>query len=273
MRLKNIERTPFHAMRYWTSGSKGTPRLRELPFFRATAEGLPESIQSLILVSDLQGREYVSRSLRGKERLLGEAVADELAKLKEEKALPEISAVLMCGDLYDYPDCRKTGGSGNVAPVFHAFATTAKEVVGVLGNHDLLAPTEQFPTNVTLLDGEEVVISGLRVGGISGIIGDPKRHNRRSEDQFLQVLESVTQQCPDILLLHQGPEDSQRGQLGDPAITLSLETGFSGLTVFGHTHWPDHFCIDLGDGQAVNVDARILIVEPAIDDYHNRQNP
>lgn len=33
MWLKSIDGTPFHTMRYWTSGSRGKPRLRKLPFF------------------------------------------------------------------------------------------------------------------------------------------------------------------------------------------------------------------------------------------------
>ncbi|NMT63482.1 metallophosphoesterase family protein [Marinobacter orientalis] len=251
---------PFHTLRYWTSGTGGRPRLRELPFLRATADELPIEVRSVVLTSDLQGREYLSRKLHGTERLLGEAVADELAKLRGAGIIPDISTLLSCGDLYDYPDCRKVGGSGNVTAAFKALSTIARQVVGVLGNHDHVDPNEYLPSNVPLLDADLLMVSGFRVGGVSGVIGDPKRHNRRSEEAFLAAMEHVTRQSPDILLLHQGTEDVGLNQLGVPAIALSLETGFAGMTVFGHTRWSEHFLINLGDGQAVNVDGRVIIV-------------
>lgn len=262
MRLTSIEPTPFHSLRYWTGGPGGKPRLRELPFFHAKAKGLPEGIGSLVLVSDLQGREYLSRSLKGTERLLGEAVAEELSLLMSLGEIPEINAILVCGDLYDYPDCRKPGGTGPVEAVFRSLSEVSNEVIGVLGNHDTLDFETPLPSCVTILDGDVIKTHfGLQIGGVSGIIGDPKRHNRRDEEAFIKVMEQCTRKRPHILMLHQGPEDINRQQLGNPAITLSLETGFSGFTLFGHTHWPNFPLIELGDGQGLNVDARVVVVE------------
>ncbi|MBS8232549.1 hypothetical protein DYI41_16585 [Marinobacter salarius] len=263
MRLTSIDPTPFHSLRYWTSGPGKKPRLRELPFVHAKAEGLPDGVRSIVLVSDLQGREYLSRSLKGTERLLGEAVADELSLLMSLEEIPEINAILVCGDLYDYPDCRKPGGTGPVESVFWSLAEVASEVFGVLGNHDTLDVETPLPSCVTILDGDVVGANfGLRIGGVSGIIGDPKRHNRRGDEAFIKIMEQCTRKRPDILMLHQGPEDKDRRQLGDPAITLSLETGFSGFTLFGHSHWPAFPLVKLGDGQGLNVDARLVVVAP-----------
>ena len=77
-------------------------------------------------------------------------------------------------------------------------------------------------------------------------------------------MERCTRKRPDILLLHQGPEDKNRHQVGNPAIALSLETGFSGFTLFGHTHWPEFPLIEIGDGQGLNIDTRVVIVKPEI---------
>jgi hypothetical protein len=46
---------------------------------------------------------------------------------------------------------------------------------------------------------------------------------------------------------------------------LSLETGFQGLTVFGHTRWEWPWLIPLGEGQALNVDGRVVVVLPEVD--------
>ena len=264
MRLTGIEPTPFHSLPYWTSGPGKTPYQRGLPFFHAKAEGLPDGIESLVLLSDLQGREYLSVNLEGTERLLGEAVAEELSLLKGLGEIPGISAILICGDLYDYPDCRKPGGTGPVETVLLSLSEVSEEVIAVLGNHDTLDSQTQLPSKISVLDGKVITTNfGLRIGGLGGIIGDPKRHNRRDEDTFLRHMKLCTQKRPHILMLHQGPEDKERGREGNPAITQSLEKSFSGLTLFGHTHWPDCPLIWIGDGQVLNLDARVVVIVPS----------
>lgn len=267
MRLNSIEPTPFHSLSYWTSGPGGTPNQRELPFFHAKAEGLPDGIGSLVLLSDLQGREYLSENLAGTERLLGEAVAEELSLLVGLGEIPQISTVMVCGDLYDYPDCRKPGGTGPVEMVFLALSDVSRELIAVLGNHDTLVSQPRLPAKITILDGNVITSSfGLRIGGLGGIVGDPKRYNRRDEDTFIRDMELCTRKCPHILMLHQGPEDKERCRKGNPAITQSLEKSFSGLTLFGHTHWPDCPLIEIGDGQALNLDAKVVVIVPGNND-------
>ena len=262
LRITRIDLNPFFTLPHRTSGSAGVPLHNRLPFYRAYATGLPSHVKSLVLTSDLQGREAGSQN-----RLLGVPVAEALSALSREGVIPAPDAVFLCGDLFDYPDCRKRGGTGPVDEVFQAFSEVTPEVVGVLGNHDQMDHPEALPDNTTLLDGGVVrVLGNLNVGGVSGIVGNPNRNQRRTEDDFLAALESVTDQAPDILLLHQGPTDPERAtRRGDPGVALSLETGFQGLTVFGHTRWDWPWLISLGEGQALNVDGRVVVVLPEVD--------
>jgi len=260
--ITRIDPEPFFSLPHRTSGPAGAPLHNRLPFYRAYATGLPSHVKSLVLTSDLQGREA-----GGQNWLLGVPVAEALLALSRESVIPAPDAVFLCGDLYDYPECRKRGGTGPVDEVFQAFSAITPEVVGVLGNHDQIEYPEALPDNTTVLDGEVVgVLGNLNVGGVSGIVGNPNRNQRRTEDDFLAALESVTDQAPDILLLHQGPTDPERAnRRGDPGVALSLETGFQGLTVLGHTRWGWPWLISLGEGQALNVDGRVVVVLPEVD--------
>lgn len=263
MRLNGIDPTPFHSLPYWTSAPGRTPCKRELPFFHAKAEGLPRDIGCLVLMSDLQGREYLSDRLEGSERLLGEAVAEELSLLVGLGEIPPIITVMICGDLYEYPDCRKPGGTGPVEEVFLSLSKVSGDVIAVLGNHDTLAPSAQLPPTVKVLEDEVVATKfGLRIGGVGGIIGDPKRHNRRDEDTFIRCMELCMRKRPHILMLHEGPERMDRNQKGSPAITKALKKGFSGITLFGHKYWPNSPLFEIGDGQALNLNARVVVIAP-----------
>lgn len=256
--IKCIHSEAFHTLPYKTASSRGIPEPKQLQFFQAYSEGLPPNISSLVLTSDLQGRE-----IGQKNRLLGCALSGELEALHRQGVIPYPCLVAVCGDLYEYPDCHKRGGTGPVDEVFFALSSICDQVVGVLGNHDELTdPISSLPPNVSILDGETKTALGICVGGVGGVIGDPKRHLRRTEEAFLQQLESVTAAAPDLLLLHQGPDDPATFRKGDPSVRLSLETGYAGLTVFGHTRWSDSPLIHLGDGQALNVDGRVVVVTP-----------
>ena len=255
LRITRVERHPFYTLPYRTSGPSGKAVFQQLPFHRAFASGLPADVKALVLTSDLQGREHAPAN-----RLMGVAVAENLAALVTEKSIPAPQVVLLCGDLYDYPDCHKRGGTGPVDDVYAAFSDFVPHVIGVHGNHDELADGDSLPGNAVILDGQIHDAAGLRIGGVSGIVGDPCRHRRRTAEDFLTVMEHVTAQHPEFLLLHQGPEDEERLRKGDPDITLSLETGYAGLTVFGHTRWEWPCLISIGDGQALNVDGRVVVL-------------
>ena len=255
LRIGRLETEPFHSLRYQTSGRPGKVQKRDLPFYKAFASGLPTGIDALVLASDLQGREVSSAN-----RLLGVAVADSLAVLIARGLLPAPQAVLLCGDLYDYPDCHKRGGTGPVDEVYQAFSKVAPHVIGVMGNHDELEAPDSLPPNVQVLDGQVVIVSGLSVGGVSGIVGDSHRHQRRAVRSFVNLMEDVIAQQPSLLLLHQGPEDPVRQRLGDPDVSHCLAQNFAGLTVFGHTYWNEPWLIDHGGGQVLNCDGRVVVL-------------
>jgi|TARA_R110000851_G_scaffold95521_1_gene207502 hypothetical protein len=131
-----------------------------LPFYRAYATGLPDHVKGIVLTSDLQGREA-----GGQNRLLGVSVAEALVGLSREGLIPAPDAVFLCGDLYDYPDCHKRGGTGPVDEVFQAFSAMTPEVVGVLGNHDQMEYPEALPDNTpTTSPSRTVVLSGSTSG-------------------------------------------------------------------------------------------------------------
>lgn len=258
VRIVRVDDASFYTLPHRTSGPvPGKPLRHFLPFYRAYADGLPAEFRAVVLASDLQGREDGDKG-----RLLGVPVAEAVQGLAERGVIPYPNAVLLCGDLYDYPDCHKRGGTGEVSDVLHAFAAITPDVVAVLGNHDTLANPEALPENVTVLDGQIETLGLLRIGGVSGIIGSPRRNQRRTDNDFLLAMERVTNQSPDVLLLHQGPDDPDSNRRGDPGIALSLATGYSGLTVFGHSHWGWPSLIPIGGGQALNTDGRVVVVIP-----------
>lgn len=112
---------------------------------------MPDGINTFVVTSDLQGREENKIN----NRLVGEAVADELALLQELGEIPQIDLVLLAGDLYDHPDCGKLGGTGIVTSVWNAFADKFEQVIGVHGNHDIVEDN-LLKSNVKILDGKEI---------------------------------------------------------------------------------------------------------------------
>ena len=146
--IVRVEQAPFHELPHRTSGPSGKPLRHRLPFHRAWATGLPDGVDALIVTSDLQGRED-----GGANRLMGVPVAETLMALVGEGTIPQPQAAFLCGDLYDYPDCHKRGGTGPVDEVYEAFAGLTPQVLAVHGNHDELAEPEALPTTVQLLDG------------------------------------------------------------------------------------------------------------------------
>ena len=253
MRVLDLEKEPFWALPYLNAGRDGRPQVATLPFFRGRVDALPDGLSALVAASDLQGRE-----LPPKDRLLGLPVAECLAELAEEELVPPLNetGVLLAGDLYGVPGSVKRGGGGEVGEVWEAFAERFRWVAGVLGNHDHL--NGKPPRNAALLDGTRTNRDGLRIAGISGIIGDPKRPNRRTAEDFGLTVELLAEERPDILVLHQGPD---RRQNPDPTVANALAKGRNLFVICGHSPWPDPL-LEWGNGcQALNVDARVVVLE------------
>jgi Icc protein len=257
LKFIEVSETPFHELRYRSSGRGGEIRDVVLPFYRAIVDSLPKGVSSFVLTSDLQGRENDKNT----NRLVGEAVAEELSLLCELGEIPKINFVGLAGDLYDYPEMHKLGGSGDVTSVWNAFAREFDLVIGVHGNHDIVIDSE-LAHNTVILDGTSTKLNGIEIGGVSGIIGRSDRNQRKSEGDFLKELGKVTNTKSSLILLHQGPEDTVNNQIGEPLITQHLENNGDCIVVFGHCHWNKPL-VTIGKNQVLNVDNKLYVVSEA----------
>jgi Icc-related predicted phosphoesterase len=243
----------------------------------ARVDHLPAALDGLVLTSDLQGRESLPPTKRQKKfgtfrpregrRLLGEVVAEQLRRLCDSGDIPPADklGVVLAGDLWAEPGCRRRGGLGKVGPVWSAFGGTSRWVAGVLGNHDQYdrpRPAEgqsSSPLQVALLDGDVVEVDGLRVGGVGGIIGDSDKARRKPERRYLELLENVLRQQPDIVVLHESPEVPEADCWGKPSIRECLLRHAPTLVVCGHCHWPMPLQLLPNGTQVCNVDARVIV--------------
>jgi len=231
MKFIEIPKNPFYEMRYRTSGRGGKVREVTLPFYRAIVDELPKGIDSFVITGDLQGREENATT----NRLIGEAVAEELQLLSDLGEIRPIDFIVLAGDLYDYPELHKLGGTDDVTEVWNAFAKENSFVVGVLGNHDIVQKSKLAP-NTIVLDGDSINCMGVRIGGVSGIVGHGNKNQRKSEQKFISALTKVTRRKNDLILLHQGPHDSKNQQQGTPKITEHLLSNGTSIVAFGHHH-------------------------------------
>lgn len=254
MKFIEVSANPFHELRYRSSGRGGEVRELVLPFYNAIVDELPKGVSSFVITSDLQGREQDKKT----NRLVGEAVAEELSLLTELGEIPSIDFITLAGDLYDHPELHKLGGTGDVTTVWNAFAKEFPLVVGVHGNHDIVQESELAP-NTIVLDGNSTNCFGVRIGGVSGVVGRSDRNHRKSQQEFMRALTKVTHGKNDLILLHQGPEDSKNEQRGDPEITAHFLSKGDAIIAFGHCHWTIPF-IELGKNQVLNVDNRLYLV-------------
>jgi len=231
-------------------------------------DALPDGVSAIAVTSDLQGREDGKQN-----RLLGEVVSEELRLLADVGDIPRVNGVLLAGDLYDYPDCHKLGGSGDVTAVWNTFADDFEHVIGVHGNHDMVDDA-LLSDSVTVLDGNAVDAIGLRIGGVSGIIGGVNRNQRKTEQDFTKMLHSVLAKKTDMILLHQGPDDPETGRIGEPLVREALAGKGSGIVIFGHCQWEDPY-VEVGEHQVLNVDGRVMLIVAVGSEYYfcpiNRQ--
>ncbi|WP_254514043.1 metallophosphoesterase family protein [Anatilimnocola floriformis] len=244
----------IHEIPFRTSGSSG-PRNRRLPVYTVRYENSAGPQPTILATADLQGREKESTN-----RLLGELLADEIERLQQAEDLPALDLCLLCGDFYDYPDLNKLGGTGDVTSAFNALARIASETAAVLGNHDELNPHELL-TEVRVLDGKTFHSRSFTIGGVSGILGNPRKNNRKTEEEFLTAIEHCTDRCANVLLFHQGPQGNGPQQAGLDLINAALEPCRDLLVLCGHCHWDEPFHQE-GQNLFCNVDGRVLIFLP-----------
>lgn len=263
MRITELDSQPIHSLRHLTAVGAGVQEVA-LPFLRASVAGLPDNIDALLATSDLQGRAFDGR-------LLGVAVAEELAHLADRGQVPpgDRCGVLLAGDLYSASPPRR-GASGDVRAVWQVFANWARWVCGVAGNHDLFSDKPDAPALAAfrhqsgggLLDAETTERDGLRIAGLSGIIGRPGRPWRRSEAHFIEAFAGLVAAEPDILLCHEGPGRAGREQGGVPMLDeLLVSARREILCVRGHMFWQEALLAGDGPRQVLNVDSRVVILQ------------
>lgn len=245
---------PIHTLAYLNAAPRRGTEIAHLPFVRGSlvvSDPLADELDAVIACSDLQG-------LVPPSQLLGIAVAEALEELAFDGVIPPAArtGVILAGDLFAVAN--KRGGYGDVAEVWHAFAERFAWVAGVAGNHDDVSSVRGLP-NAHVLDGEVVELDGLRIGGVSGIVGNPDKRNRRSEDDFLAQLSRTLDDQPSIVVLHEGPH-GDRDQPGNAAVRELLAVSGAGLTICGHSHWHTPIAELAADAQVLNVDTRVAVL-------------
>jgi Icc-related predicted phosphoesterase len=268
MRIETIDTSPFHTFPQQIAAGGGRTMTCPVNIYRGTVQGLPGSLDAVLVASDLQGVAALPTE-EGVTRLVGEALAEHLAKLADEGRIPPLSkvGVVLAGDLYSSPSADERGASGDVRPVWRAFAARHRWVVGVAGNHDRFGSTSeerelfQAEPAIHVLDGECVELDGLRIGGVGGIIGDPAKPARREEKEFLRSLRRVLGETPAVLVMHHGP-DAKRGELrGHSAIRQALDRSGELLVICGHVYWSEPTTDLRGGAQVLNADGRVVLLE------------
>lgn len=263
MHITKLQKKPLHEIPYRAVGGGGRHLVRKrLPVLRATADNLPPSLAGLLATADLQGFDPGVGPDEDHPTQLGFTVARELHALQAQGQIPgrEALGLVLAGDLYARPG--KRGGLGDVSGIWRAW-TVGPWVAGVLGNHDSMQnEAPRTSPRLHILDGGTAEESGLRLGGVSGVVGDPSRPNRRPHTDFLACLDAVLDQQPDLLILHQGPTPvSGRSKKGLPEVRERLQhVERELLVIFGHEHWKDPFEQLTPAVQLLNVHERVVLL-------------
>lgn len=271
IRINRTTSKVIHRLPYLNAASNGGPPLRgvlDVEVLHATGLG---EFGGLIVTGDLQFRARRSPKDLEPGPLLGEVLAGEIALLCELGELPPASrvGVVLTGDLYCGQAVRRRGETGDVRSVWDSFAQRFMTVVGVAGNHDTFGGLQEqraFRSDAGrhLLDLDVVELAGLVIGGLSGIVGDPGRSNRRSEEEYLAGIDLLTSHQPmlDLLVLHESPGLPERGLVGNGRVADILRSRRVPLVVCGHSHWTEPL-VDLPSGtQVLNADARCVVLVP-----------
>jgi Icc protein len=242
---------------YLRARSGGGTEVARLELQEARVDHLPEGLDAVLVASDLQG--MAPSRWAGEAVLLGCALAEQLPDWHDQALLPSPArlGVVLAGDLFSAPAADKRGATGDVRAVWDAFDQAGcARVCGVAGNHDTFGRSSRRPRE--LLDGDVVEWGGLRLAGVSGVIGHKDKPGRRPPAVFGELVRRALAQAPDVLVLHQGPPGLGRRQSGEAMISEMLGD-FAGLVVCGHVHWNEPLA-ERGAGQVLNVDGRAVLL-------------
>lgn len=236
---------------------------RFLPIYTAQLEGLNTDLKHLVIASDLQG--IVGEGEDAHQ--LSIALLDKLLELNEQEALFDVSqtAVILCGDLYAEAHKRK-GVYGDVRYIWQAYNAVFKSVVGVAGNHDAFGSKDDFDAfikeeGIYFLDNDIINLDGIKVGGLSGMIGKTTKNQRKDKDRFLAQLKALLQSQCDFILLHEGPAFKAYRKRGNSLITeVIMDSKLNNRVFFGHRNWGELISTSMGNTSLLNTDAKCLIV-------------
>ncbi len=271
MRIVSVAEQPLDEVRFLNAGRGPADYYEDrLPILLGEVDALPPGIDAIVATADLQGRQCLQDARGQPLRLLGEVLPRRLS----ESILPMCGltdlkrvGVLLAGDFYTLPALEARGGTGDVTAVWYEFSRHFAWVAGVAGNHDTFGsqhadrPRPLFGQHY--LDGDICNVAGLRIAGIGGIIGNPRRIRRRTDDQYLDLLATVMQEHPKIVILHEGPDGPACGQRGSARIRDVLESYGPTLVVRGNTHWSDPMAQLANETQVLNVDSRVVVLRLA----------
>lgn len=246
LRIDGIDDEPIAELVYLAAESGRGSGVERLPIVRGRVSGLGGELDAIICCSDLQG---IVPADDGYAELLGLAVAATLEELAYAGTIPPMArtGVVLAGDLYCVPAANKRGGYGDVAEVWQAFTDRFAWVVGVAGNHDDVSHVEGH-----VLDGDQVVLDGIRFGGVGRIASTQPKIGRRTEDEQLALISRALAGGVDMLVLHEGPHGAhdQPGSASVRAATSEVP-----LVICGHAHWRRPLA-----GNVLNVDARVVVL-------------
>ncbi|HEY4223785.1 MAG TPA: metallophosphoesterase [Myxococcota bacterium] len=267
MRILDLDTAPFHALDYRSAKRGGGSERAVCEMFAGVVDVLPDHVDALVITGDLQGVVGFGAATR----LLGAELAIELASLSLDGALPPLERVgcIIAGDMYSAPAADERGASGDVRAVWSALGASLAFVAGVAGNHDSFGTRHERAVlaampGVHLLDGDVVELGGAQVGGVSGIVGDPKRVQRKELDTFLALTRAVLTAEADLLVLHEGPSGGD-GQRGNATVRDAIIDAASApvLVACGHVHWRAPLADISALVQVLNVDGRVVVLRGA----------
>lgn len=267
IKIHSITEAPLACIPFLNVSSRREVVRESLPIIKATVDGLPKGLEAILVTADLQGREVVKG---GWGRLLGVALPELCQALVEQHLLPQLDrvGVILGGDFYTREAMDRRGGSGDVRPVWSAFSEHFRWVAGVAGNHDFFGKTPSVPDfkaflrqpKIHFLDRASVSLDGLKIAGLSGVIGDnTNKLFRRPEKAFAKEAASLAAAGPDVLVMHDGP-DGDANQRGSASVREALEGTMPTLVIRGHAHWAFPLATLRNGTQVLNVDSRVILL-------------
>lgn len=275
MRIVAIEDEPFWSVPYLNLCRDGSIETLEHPCYRAVAEGIPNGLHGIFCAADLQGHAAPDATDWGRKDdaplpLMGQAIPGLLQDLTAKGDLPAIERMgaILAGDLF--AKLEKRGGYGDSTPVWVAFGEAFKWAAGVAGNHDTFGKFHDsipnFKTlgyeNIHVEEAEVVRLDALRIGLVSGCIGNARRPFRYVDEDYFDRLLKVLAEPLDILVMHDGPDDPSGSEPGWPVIRELLEDATEPfLVVRGHKCWQTPF-VELKNGvQVLNCEDRMVMLQ------------